>query len=106
MSELVTGPGGRCSACGGPQVWTMAFGEMYVACARDCEPSLPGLEPPPLYVKGEELWVEHWEPLSEVEGRADSGGEANESEEGTSEPPSRWLSTLWTGGPVDGETEE
>ncbi len=52
----------RCPMCRGPVVWTMAHGERYVACARDCQPCLPGLEPPPLYPFGDEFDPIHWEP--------------------------------------------
>jgi len=33
MSE---GPAGRCEGCGGPQVWTVVRGEMYVHCELEC----------------------------------------------------------------------
>ena len=57
-----------CKLCLGPMVWTMARGVRYVACARECQPSLPGLEPPPLYAKGEEFDAVHWRELSGGEG--------------------------------------
>ena len=31
-------PGGPCEWCGGPQLWTVIRGEMYVACRNGCLP--------------------------------------------------------------------
>ncbi len=40
-------PAGPCEWCGGPQVWTIIAGEVYVACEGGCLPlPLEGLAPP------------------------------------------------------------
>ncbi len=38
---------GACAECGGPQVWTLHRGEVFVACQLDCGHTFYRLAPPP-----------------------------------------------------------
>ncbi len=38
-------PVGPCEWCGGPQLWTVVLGEVWVSCKGGCA-ALPGLEDP------------------------------------------------------------
>ena len=106
--------GGKCEACGGPQVWTMYLGERFVACARDCSPLLGEVfESPVSSVKrGEELSEAHWEPLGETGVDTPEGGDADEVSGDVlihiGVPLEAVLLSLWEGGPLpggdDGET--
>ncbi len=95
------GPGGTCEWCGGPQWWTMAAGEMWVACQRDCQADqLEFWSPPTPDVKeGEEFDEQHWGTLNgEVGRQTPEGGDARTSAPRIHEPPVGWLSSLWEGG--------
>ena len=99
---------GLCDLCHGPLVWTMADGEMWTACERDCsgQGELFGL--PTLYAKGDEFARRHWEPSREEGVAPPEGGAASETDRslpGENEPPVGWLSALWQGG-WDGQAED
>ena len=87
----------------------MYRGEKYVACERDCEPSLLGFAPT-LYAKGDEFDARHWEPSEEGGVAPPEGGAAPEKDrsvtEGSTqgEPPPGFLEVMWEG--YDAETSE
>ena len=90
----------RCPMCGGPEVWTMYKGEKYVACERDCEPSLPGFNPSLNVKRGEEFSAEHWEPSEEGGVVPLESGDASPSavlETSQQESPAGFLEVLWEG---------
>ncbi len=81
---------GACRTCGGPQVWTIVHGEVWVACRDGSHDQLEIFGLPTLNVKeGEELDDVHWEPPQECgvvppeSGDAiDKGRPGTEEEEG------------------------
>ena len=80
----VTAPGfpGVCVRCGGPEVWTLVRGEVWVACSADCvsgQDDLFGATDPPMIAllsreEGELELSQEGEVVPPV------GGAANESE--------------------------
>ena len=71
----------ECDVCGGPQVWTIHQGEVWVACQLDCHPPLHRLTPPPDSDEPEVLWRELFPQMELFEGEEVmplEGGDANE----------------------------
>ncbi len=102
--SLHGGPAGPCEWCGGPQVWTIVRGEMYVSCDGGCQPlPLEGLVPTP---GCEEVWA----PVTDEEReRFDTGGGkgtpegtgarmSDHNEHDLGAPPPGFLDSLWEGG--------
>ena len=97
-------PGGSCERCGGPVWWTEVRGELWVACQAECleeQGDLFGRNPPIVSLcedTEETPKVGKREPLEE-EGVVPLEGEATVMrQEGSSEPPAGWLSSMWEGG--------
>jgi len=92
---------GPCEWCGGPQLWTMVRGDMYVTCQADCRADqLELLDLPPVYAKGEEFAREHWEQPEIGRVGPPEGREAETSltdVEYAGGPPQHFLDTMWEG---------
>ncbi len=97
----MSGPATPCEWCGGPTVWTIMRGEVYVSCDSGCLPlPLEGLVPP--------TDSELPERLGEVRGRMElergggvmplEGGDAKTSGtevEWPGDPPQAFFDTMW-----------
>jgi len=104
----MSSPGGPCERCGGPTVWTVVRGEMFVACGDDClEEQLDafGRNPPLVALLPERAGDRTNAEVELIEGMGVvpcEGGEARMTDTFDHEPPVGWLSTLWVGGSGDG----